>query len=327
MPRGTAPSIPSPTDRYLRFDHPEAFCSTVSTIYRPVVLESLPRGVFSGGIESHQSGDLLVSHVDATSHEFRHDVPDPADVTDNEPIKVFTPLNGAAVLRQGNHEVTLEPGGLGVVDTSQTYRILGDSGFDCLILMLPRSRVHLTRPELAELTATHLAGGGLEGVVVPYLTGLAHNLTVLSGAGGQRVALSTVDLLSTILRAQIGPQLSTTQSRHADLLDRAKIYIAENLGDRSLSPATIAAALFVSPRHVHALFTGAQTTVSAYVRAQRLDRARRDLTDPSLTHLSIADIAAHWAFADGAHFTRTFKEAFDMTPSELRRGSGTAKSR
>ncbi|MEX0427682.1 AraC family transcriptional regulator [Nocardioides sp. DS6] len=312
--------LPATTSRYLRFGHPGAFSSAVSAMYRPVVFESAPRGRFSGTIGAYQVEDLLVTHVDATTHEFRHEGSGPAP--DADPVKVFVPVEGVAVLRQREQEVALRPGTLGLVDTAQTYWIHGDHGFDCLILMLPRNALGLEPDAIAELAAARLGAGSLEGVVVPYLSGLARNLDVLAGASGRRVAHTTVELLSTLLHAELGPRLSVTGAQRADLRQRAHAYVREHLDDRTLSPSTIAAALHVSPRYVQSLFSETGTTVTGFVRAQRLDASRRDLADPLLAHIGIADVAARWGFADGPHFTRAFKQAFGMTPSQYRRAAG-----
>ncbi|MCW5249526.1 AraC family transcriptional regulator [Streptomyces sp. SHP 1-2] len=318
--RALPPNTPPPASGHLRFSRPETFSSTVSSLYRPVVLESAPRTRFSGGIEARRIDDLLLSRVEATTHEFRRVAGDiGAAGPQGGPVKVFALVEGVAVLRQDEHEVVLEPGGLGLVDTARTYDILGDDGFDCLILMLPGRRLGLRPDDLAELSAARFDAGALDELVVPYLSGLARNLPVLDGAAGRRVAHTTVELLSALLQAQLGPRLPRARIHRAELTERAQMFVREHLDDRALSPGAIAEALHVSPRYVHSLFSSAGTTVSAFVRAQRLEASRRDLADPHLTHLAIADVAARRGFSDGAHFTRAFKDAYGVTPSAFRR--------
>ncbi|MEU5099326.1 helix-turn-helix domain-containing protein [Streptomyces sp. NPDC020996] len=78
-------------------------------------------------------------------------------------------------------------------------------------------------------------------------------------------------------------------------------------------PYETAAALPAPP-----LDTQQGTTVSAFVREQRLSRCRRDLADPSLAHHSIRFVAARWGFPRPAEFTRTFRAATGLSPSEYR---------
>lgn len=304
------------------FDHPEPFSSSVSTMFRPVVLESAPRRRFTSDIESHWIDDLLLAHVDASPHEFWHPGAVAGEEGADETVKVFVPLRGAAVLSQEGREATLRPGALGLVATAKDYRVAGEKGFDFLILMLSRRELGLQRDEVPQLAASALgAANGLEGVVVPYLTNLAGNLGVFAGASASRVARTTRELLSTLLQAQLAPRRSEAQASRAGLLEQARAYIRRNLDDRSLSPGTIAAALHVSPRHLQQIFSEHDETVAGSVRAERLEAARLDLVDPSRAHLTIADIAANYGFTDGAHFTRSFKEAFGVTPSACRRGA------
>lgn len=52
----------------------------------------------------------------------------------------------------------------------------------------------------------------------------------------------------------------------------------------------------------------------------RLERCREDLLDPVLSDRPVAAIAMRWGFTDAAHFSRVFKAAYGVTPSELRLG-------
>jgi AraC-like DNA-binding protein len=96
-------------------------------------------------------------------------------------------------------------------------------------------------------------------------------------------------------------------------------YIEANLSDPGLSPASIAAAHFISTRHLHNLFHESGTTVAGFIRSQRLDGARRDLRDPLHAGLPVGAVAARWGFLDAAHFSRTFRDAFGVPPSDWRR--------
>lgn len=59
-----------------------------------------------------------------------------------------------------------------------------------------------------------------------------------------------------------------------------------------------------------------------YVKERRLDRVRHDLLDPRLDGRPISTIAFGCGFGDISGFNRAFKEAYGITPRELRAGSG-----
>ena len=63
---------------------------------------------------------------------------------------------------------------------------------------------------------------------------------------------------------------------------RVRRYIEANLADPLLSPASIAAAHFISTRHLHNVFHEAGTTVAQWIRTRRLEGCRRELRDPLL---------------------------------------------
>ncbi|MEV6810390.1 helix-turn-helix transcriptional regulator [Streptomyces sp. NPDC051132] len=85
----------------------------------------------------------------------------------------------------------------------------------------------------------------------------------------------------------------------------------------------IADAHHLSARTVQRLFQQQGTTVSAFIREQRLNRCRRDLADPSLAHHSIRSVAARWGFPRPAEFTRTFQADTGLSPSQYRQVTRT----
>jgi AraC family transcriptional regulator, positive regulator of tynA and feaB len=97
---------------------------------------------------------------------------------------------------------------------------------------------------------------------------------------------------------------------------RAIRYIDAHLADPQLSPPMIANALAMSIRYLHLLFEETES-VGATILAHRLDRCRRAIADLA-DRRSISEIAFAWGFNDAAHFSRTFKARFGMSPRQAR---------
>lgn len=97
---------------------------------------------------------------------------------------------------------------------------------------------------------------------------------------------------------------------------RALRYLESHLADPALSPRAIAAGLGMSLRYLHLLFE-AGDSVGATILARRLDRCRSALHDPT-ERRTISEIAFAWGFNDAAHFSRTFKARFGMSPRDAR---------
>ena len=90
------------------------------------------------------------------------------------------------------------------------------------------------------------------------------------------------------------------------------------LRDPGLTVAAIAAALRLSPSTLHRAWAGEPCSLAEWIRAQRLDAARRDLCSPAQARRGVSEIAFHWGFNDAAHFSRAFRARFGCTPRELR---------
>ncbi|HUS32841.1 MAG TPA: helix-turn-helix domain-containing protein [Kofleriaceae bacterium] len=107
-------------------------------------------------------------------------------------------------------------------------------------------------------------------------------------------------------------QAPTRQAQRA----RAIRYIEAHLADSQLAPPSIAEGLGVSIRYLHLLFEESES-VGATILARRLDRCRAALADAA-ERRSISEIAFAWGFNDAAHFSRTFRSRFGMSPRDAR---------
>ncbi|MBE8516836.1 helix-turn-helix domain-containing protein [Amycolatopsis sp. H6(2020)] len=77
------------------------------------------------------------------------------------------------------------------------------------------------------------------------------------------------------------------------------------------------------PGGVHRSPAHHPVSVAAHIRARRLDRARRDLADGRLGHLTIATIARRWGFSRPADFSRAFRRHTGTPPRDYRNNSLT----
>jgi AraC-like DNA-binding protein len=66
------------------------------------------------------------------------------------------------------------------------------------------------------------------------------------------------------------------------------------------------------------MFQAHSTTVARWIRSRRLDRVRQDLADPRYASIAVMDVARRWGFVEPSPFSRTFRAAYLMSPSEYR---------
>jgi AraC-like DNA-binding protein len=293
------------------------FRAAVNDSFVPLQVSSAHPDRFRGMIRGAGVDEVHVTDVRATDHVVER-TPELIARGDRPYFKVSLMLAGSGLLIQDNREAVLSPGDLAVYDTSRPYSLVFDEEFRTMVVMFPRHLITLPPDMVGQLTAVRISGSeGLGSVVAPYLTQLAANLDQLSGTTGARLAHSALDLVSTVFTRELGLDEGAGDP-HRALMQRIRGHIDRNLASTDLGPASIAAAHFISTRHLHGLFQEQGTTVSTWIRTRRLEQCRRDLIDPVFADRPVAAIAARWGFVDAAHFSRAFKAAFDVSPSEFR---------
>ena len=318
----TANTAGRPAHQYLTssvassFDH---WKHLVAESFVPLAAQTADVDGFRGEMRSRVLDRMSIVEVTATSHEV-HRTPALIARAHERYFKLNLQLEGTGLLVQDNREAVLRPGDLAIYDTSRPYTLTFEEQARMMVVMFPCDALALPADYVGQLAAVRMAGSaGLSGIVGQFIRQLSENLDVLSGPSGSRLAANALDLVSTMLHAEmdIAPDRMKPQ---ALLAVSIREYIEANLADPLLSPATIAAAHFISTRHLHNVFHESGTTVASWIRSQRLEGARRDLRDPLHAGKSVGAVAAHWGFLDAAHFSRTFRDAFGVPPSDWRRG-------
>lgn len=312
-----APAAPAESVSTLVARNISDFRAAVSESFVPLQVSTAGPDHFRGIIRGASVDEVHVNEVRATSHVVER-TPELIARSDRSYFKLSLMLAGTGMLIQDDREAVLQAGDLAVYDTDRPYSLVFDDDFRTMVVMFPKHLISLPSDMIGQLTAVRISGqGGLGGMVVPYLTQLAGNLDQLAGTTGARLAHSALDLVTTVFTRELGLDEVSTDP-HRALVQRIRSHIDRNLASTDLGPATIASAHFISTRHLHGLFQEQGVTVSTWIRTRRLEQCRRDLLDPMLADRPVAAIAARWGFVDAAHFSRAFKSAFGISPSEYR---------
>jgi AraC-like DNA-binding protein len=129
-------------------------------------------------------------------------------------------------------------------------------------------------------------------------------------------------MLPHALSVAFGPHLRSYDGMHSsrDDIHRARVreFASRNLRDPDLDAEVIAAAVGVSVRYLHKLFACEPRTLMRWIRKERLTRIRNELANNALSDHRIATIAYGWGFSDPAHFSRTFRAAYGVSPRDFR---------
>ncbi len=271
---------------------------------------------FAGRVEAGTVGHLRVARVTSRSQEFRR-TPALARHDGISYLQVGLLSRGSAVVGQDGRQTPLRAGQFALYETARPFRWELRGDWELLVLTWPRAGLALDEATSRGLTARPLGGSpGLGATVGRMLADVAVAPPALSAPGGVRLADELAELVTTVACEHADP--APAPRTGDDVLRRVQAYALEHLADPDLDPAALAAAHYVSTRHLHRLFAAHGTTSSRWVQQQRLDRCRRDLLDPRSDHRSVTEIARRWGWPDLTSFGRAFRRAYGVTPSEFR---------
>lgn len=246
---------------------------------------------------------------------------------DPEVVHLWLARRGLIGFSQSGREVVVGEGDFVLYDSSRPCRGAAEAltGQDTsgVVVQIPRKLLPLHSDTLDRLTITRIPGStGIGSVLRGYLTDLMEHAPTYSTPDTSRLGSATLDLLSVLLAgaARNGSRLAP-ESRDTALRIRIGQFIQQRLAEPELTPVSIAGAHRISVRYLHKLYQDDAMTVSALIRHSRLENIRRDLSDPRLAARCVSAIAARWGFTEPTHFSRAFRSAYGVTPSEFRRGS------
>lgn len=277
---------------------------------------------FRGSVSRRRLGDT--SLVAMTSHP--HRAVRAAEHIDSHPADhvLSLQLEGSAEFRQDDRVARIGPGDMAFYDSSRPVEIVSGEGYRSLCFRFPTAG---SGRRADDLTSTTLdATDGLTPAVAGLLTGLHQVLERPDRRSRPDAVLATARHATELARTLFDDQLARrglldAPDPHEQLRTRIDRHIDEHLGDPTLSPRSVAAALFVSPRHLHALLAEDGRTVAGTIRERRLQRCLADLADPAHAATPVSAIALRWGFANATRFGQLVKGTTGRTPVAYRRSA------
>ncbi|AEM86165.1 helix-turn-helix domain-containing protein [Streptomyces violaceusniger] len=243
--------------------------------------------------------------------------------SDPEGLHLSLPLSGPLRAARTDDKAVYGPNTLCVVDTSRPIDVHGGDDshpHQGVGLEVPKALLPLSQNQVDKVTGLRLsAQEGYGTLLTQLLTQLANSTGSYRPSDGPRLGTVIVDLLSALFTQALEIDGSLPQESHRRaLVLRIQAFVQRHLHDTRLTPSMIAAAHHISTSYLHRLFEGEADTVAAWIRHQRLERARRDLADPALRTTPVYLIAARWGFPRAADFTRAFRTAYGVPPRDYR---------
>jgi len=272
---------------------------------------------FSGNLRIRQAGDIQVAHIVTTRIE-RLERSRSSSIIKNKPtITVVLQLEGTSTFAQNGRSISLKKDGLTCIDPTRPVVWELSENCEAFLVDLPLSALKEVVGPTADLTCVRLSdSNALASLLAAYLRNLTGQLDGISEEASYSLAQIALDL---VIVALAEPPINNTPSIRGNVLHRAQTYIQAHSRNSSLSPPVVAAALKISERYLQKIFKEAGLTTRGYLLQCRLKNAEADLSNPSLSRLSIAEIAIRAGFNEPTHFSQRFREVYGESAREYRR--------
>jgi AraC-like DNA-binding protein len=215
----------------------------------------------------------------------------------------------------GKTQLSVCPGDIIITDLSQSAEI-ESTDFDNLILVIPRQMLqkYLRFPERLHgqiLKRESLSGKLLHGQIKV----LSNNVSIISSGEINTIAEGLVGLVAAYFA---GFEFSDKSTEiQPTLRENIQSYIDQHLTEANLTPESLASRFYISRARLYRLFesTGG---IAQYIREQRL-KLSLNMLKQSTQQRRIVDIAFECGFNDAAHFSRSFRRTFGISPHGARR--------
>ncbi|MDP1659986.1 MAG: helix-turn-helix domain-containing protein [Methylotenera sp.] len=227
-------------------------------------------------------------------------------------------LSGSYLLEQNGRETFLQPGDMAIYDATRPHRIQCSRNFSKLIVSIPRAIMRDRIAGAEYCTALRIPGSeGIGFVATNFIRSVTRQAETMNKDAFSALSDHYLDLL-TLSLASVRPQdFSLSRSRSISL-NQVKDFVERYLSNSAMDTTMIATGVRLSPRYINDLFSDEGTSLMRYVWKQRLENCRKDMLNPAHIGYRISDIAFRWGFNDLSHFSRAFKQQFEVSPREVK---------
>ena len=272
-------------------------------------------GALIAKVIAHSSGSLRLAHLRSSSHTMSLMPGQPASSSKGRFVLTLQ-VEGTSIVRQRGREARAVPGDLFVVDACKPFQV-ATTKVVLKSIYLDADVLREALPGVDRCTAVTVSTRHGTGRIA---RAAIEELFDPACETDEESVVRIARMLPHALSAAFGPHLKSQAPWSRDDYHREKIkeFALRNLRDPCLDTHVIAKGVGLSVRHLHELFASEPDTVMRWIRAERLRRIKDELADPALVERPIATIAYDWGFRDPAHFSRTFRAAYGVSPRNIR---------
>ncbi|MFZ6760878.1 helix-turn-helix domain-containing protein [Undibacterium sp. Ji50W] len=301
----------APVDRWTAW---QDSISVMFDVGRPPGAESQP---FFASVNAYHLGAMVFGDTRYSPQAFQRSRKKIAqDGLDHFLIQLYLD-GGYTGETNGNHEIFMRAGDICILDLGQSLSTRTTTSRTHTLVM-PRGAMEAVLPNASALHGAVLKREKVLGkLLADHFTSLRQHLPEVR----QPQAMSVADAVTGMIAACFRPTADALYVAHAQidtsLRNLIKHHIDEHLNEQSLNPDTLALAFHLSRTTLYRLFEPFGG-ICNYIQNRRLQRAYTTLKQTSGKPRWIYEIAFACGFRDEAHFSRSFRRAFGISPSDVR---------
>ena len=263
--------------------------------------------------------DFAISNASLTKHRAYRSYQNIADGDDS--MFLILPRNGSVGI---NHRrrgvVNCSPGEMHLTALDHPFVCSSEDNLRVTAISLPSRWVETRLARINErvLKTSSPENSGAMQLLTCYLDSVLAMDSGLSAQSEQWVGLHVQDLISLVLgtNAEESRTAHGRGARYARLL-MIREYIRNHLTDPALTTESVASNFGISPQYVRKIFQESGTTFSDYLNGLRLEWVFDQLSGSNMGGRQVGTLAYEVGFNNLAWFNRSFRNRFDMTPTEV----------
>lgn len=294
----------------------DAWCAALNESHLEWILNKPDSLQFSGEIKMRHIGGIRVLHCRCepcdgrrTKREIRQ--------SEEEYFGLLLIYEGHELVRCGEKVAQLDKSSIVLWDSTHPVEFHLGTGLKKVTLLVPQYQLRNRFPHVDNFVGEKIdLSSGLGAVAASHIAALGSEAYLIESGWGDSIVDLTLELIATCLQAkQPRPVTKARRELFADIRN----YIENTLDDPDLGPGSVAARFGISSRYLHLLFEDAGVSVSNWILHRRLEQCRRELVRIKPFRSSITKIAFRWGFNDSAHFSRSFKKFYGLSPSDYQK--------
>jgi len=290
--------------------------SAMSPLYALDAPDARARASFAAELTGYMFGDVAIASSHSSAAVFERTAQTIArSGIDN--ISLLLYADGGCALDAEGRATEVHAGDVCFFDMTRRSTVRA-SDYGNLSIVLPRA---LLAPYVTDIDGLHgrilRSSTPLNTMLAGHLRTLFAEAPALGLSDFRAAARATAALIAAFAGPSADGRNAIARANAAASLQAARRTIEANLRNPELGPGFVCQQLGMSRAKLYRLFEPIGG-VRHYIQQRRMRRAYQAITDPARARERVSAIAARCGFSNASVFSRAFREAYGVSPTELR---------